>query len=147
MGTHPLLWDEFNPNLYTMHIKLLQGGRSIEGQSTGFGMRNFLRPVRSLLLMAVLLFFVAHSNVPSFQETGYPPTDTASWTRIFKICRSYGLNHIRFHSWCPPEAAFDAADSAGFICKLNVNHGQTRAQPLGMVPHLILLFIMKVNAL
>jgi hypothetical protein len=23
------------------------------------------------------------------------------------------LNHLRFHSWCPPEAAFKVADSLG----------------------------------
>ena len=29
--------------------------------------------------------------------------------------KSYGLNHIRFHSWCPPEAAFAAADLEGIM--------------------------------
>ena len=37
-----------------------------------------------------------------------------SWERVFRICRSYGLNHMRFHSFCPPEAAFMAADRVGF---------------------------------
>ena len=49
-----------------------------------------------------------------FPETGFPPCDTASWERIFRICKSYGLNHMRFHSYCPPEAAFVAADRLGF---------------------------------
>lgn len=35
------------------------------------------------------------------------------WERIFKVYKSYGLNHVRFHSWCPPEAAFVAADKLG----------------------------------
>ena len=30
-------------------------------------------------------------------------------------CAAYGLNHVRFHSWCPPEAAFVAADELGII--------------------------------
>jgi hypothetical protein len=47
--------------------------------------------------------------------TGYPPTDEAAWHRIYKIMKSYGLNHIRFHSWCPPEAAFAAADEDGIM--------------------------------
>ena len=29
--------------------------------------------------------------------------------------KEYGMNHLRFHSWCPPEAAFRAADEAGVI--------------------------------
>ena len=36
-----------------------------------------------------------------------------AWQRIFRILKSYGLNFMRFHSWCPPEAAFAAADIEG----------------------------------
>lgn len=49
-----------------------------------------------------------------FPLTGYPPMDVESWERVFRICRNYGLNHMRFHSYCPPEAAFKAADRVGF---------------------------------
>ena len=49
-----------------------------------------------------------------FPLTGYPPTDVESWKRILTIARAHGLNHLRFHSWCPPEAAFVAADEMGF---------------------------------
>ncbi|MCS6826786.1 MAG: glycoside hydrolase, partial [Caldilinea sp.] len=49
-----------------------------------------------------------------FPLTGYPPTDVESWRRILRVCKAHGLNHIRFHSWCPPEAAFIAADELGF---------------------------------
>src|SRR5690606_26527183 len=53
-----------------------------------------------------------------FPKTGFPPTDKAAWTRIFKICKEYGLNHVRFHSWCPPKAAFQAADSVGVYLQI-----------------------------
>ncbi len=39
--------------------------------------------------------------------------DINSWLRVFKIAKSYGINLYRFHSWCPPEAAFKAADELG----------------------------------
>ena len=45
--------------------------------------------------------------------TGYPETDPAWWDRIMKIIQEWGLNGIRFHSYCPSEAAFAAADRAG----------------------------------
>jgi hypothetical protein len=45
----------------------------------------------------------------NFPLTGHPPMDYESWWRIFRIAADNGLNHIRFHSWCPPEAAFEAA--------------------------------------
>ena len=47
--------------------------------------------------------------------TGHVPMDVDSWHRYLSTCDSYGLNHIRFHSWCPPEAAFVAADELGII--------------------------------
>ena len=49
-----------------------------------------------------------------FPLTGYPAMDVASWKKIIQTCKDYGLNGIRFHSWCPPEAAFEAADELGF---------------------------------
>lgn len=47
--------------------------------------------------------------------TGHVPMDVESWREYMQTCLDYGLNHVRFHSWCPPEAAFVAADEAGII--------------------------------
>lgn len=47
--------------------------------------------------------------------TGHVAMDVDSWRRYFRICENYGLNHVRFHSWCPPEAAFVAADEYGIF--------------------------------
>ena len=48
-----------------------------------------------------------------FPLTGHSPMDKASWIQYFQRCKDYGINHVRFHSWCPPEAAFSAADELG----------------------------------
>ena len=48
-----------------------------------------------------------------FPLTGHTPMDKASWINYFQRCNDYGINHVRFHSWCPPEAAFAAADELG----------------------------------
>jgi len=45
--------------------------------------------------------------------TGHVPMDVDSWMNYLGKCASWGINHVRFHSWCPPEAAFRAADSLG----------------------------------
>lgn len=45
--------------------------------------------------------------------TGHVPMDVKSWTDYFATCAEYGINHVRFHSWCPPEAAFVVADQMG----------------------------------
>ena len=47
--------------------------------------------------------------------TGHVAMDIASWKDYLGTCQAYGLNHVRFHSWCPPEAAFVAADELGII--------------------------------
>ena len=47
--------------------------------------------------------------------TGHVPMDVESWRNYLGDCAAYGLNHVRFHSWCPPEAAFVAADELGII--------------------------------
>jgi len=49
----------------------------------------------------------------SFPLTGYPSMKEEDWIRIFEIGKAHGLNHWRFHSWCPPEACFEAADEMG----------------------------------
>src|SRR5690606_40332890 len=46
-----------------------------------------------------------------FPLTGYPPTDHEGWEKVFGTAKAYGLNHIRYHSWCPPKAAFEVARS------------------------------------
>ena len=55
-----------------------------------------------------------------FPLTGYPATDVESWLRIFRTVKEYGLNHVRFHSWCPPEAAFYAADEIGLYLQVEL---------------------------
>ena len=47
--------------------------------------------------------------------TGHVAMDVESWRDYLGTCAAYGLNHVRFHSWCPPEAAFQAADEFGII--------------------------------
>ena len=45
--------------------------------------------------------------------TGHVDMTVEGWMKYLGICRAYGINHVRFHSWCPPKAAFVAADSLG----------------------------------
>ena len=45
--------------------------------------------------------------------TGHCPMDFIAWHNYFATLCDYGINHVRFHSWCPPEAAFAAADDMG----------------------------------
>jgi hypothetical protein len=103
------LWDEFHPNLYRMAISV-----GDDYYETTFGMREVSVEGRQIILNRRPIFLRGTVENCCFPETGYPPTDEESWLRIFRKCKEYGLNHMRFHSYCPPEAAFVAADKLGF---------------------------------
>lgn len=112
------LWDEFSPNLYELKAALASRDNGFDTFDTFFGMRDLRVRDKRFVLNGRNIFLRGTLECCIFPRTGYPPTDVASWLRIFKICKSYGLNHMRFHSWCPPEAAFDAADRMGFLLQI-----------------------------
>lgn len=114
MGDAPLLWDEFHPNVYTMETRLKNGDRALND----FGMRMFSAAGGKLTNNGQQVFLRGTLECAVFPLTGYPATDITSWLRIFKTAKLYGLNHLRFHSWCPPEAAFQAADQMGFYLQI-----------------------------
>jgi len=112
MGMNPKLWDEFNPNLYEMQLTL-KSKEGIDKKRINFGMREFKADGTIFKINERPIYLRGTLECAIFPKTGYPPTDIESWKRIFKIIQAHGLNHMRFHSWCPPEAAFDAADEMG----------------------------------
>jgi hypothetical protein len=114
MGDHAKLWDEFEPNLYRMKVEMSDGDGFKQNREVTFGMREFKSSGTQFTINGRHVFLRGTLECAIFPKTGYPPTDTASWMRIFRIARAHGLNHMRFHSWCPPEAAFEAADHTGF---------------------------------
>ena len=113
MGESPLLWDEFEPNLYQLRVELKASLLAADRKLVQFGMREFKAEGTRFFVNGRPIFLRGTLECAIFPKTGYASMDLREWKRIFKVCKSYGLNHIRFHSWCPPEAAFDAADQEG----------------------------------
>ena len=91
----------------------INGEAGTDTHVTQFGMRKFTVNGRQMSINGRNIFLRGTLECAIFPKTGFPPTTVDEWMRIFRICRSYGLNHVRFHSWCPPEAAFQAADLSG----------------------------------
>ncbi len=113
MGEKMLTWDEFDPALYRL-MASLEGPENIrESRELQFGMREIKADGTRLSVNGRPVFLRGTLNNCEFPLTGYPAMDVASWERLWKQAKAHGLNHIRFHSWCPPEAAFIAADLAG----------------------------------
>jgi hypothetical protein len=90
------------------------GGDADDRRELTFGLREIHVDGKRILLNGELFHFRATHDGGGFPLTGYPATDVATWKRIIGICKTWGLNGMRFHSWCPPEAAFTAADELGF---------------------------------
>jgi len=110
------LWDEFQPALLRLDIQLTAnaGGHSFaDQQAASFGMRDFTREGQRLAINNRTVFLRGRLDCANYPLTGYPPMDKAGWLRVLGILKAWGLNHVRFHSWCPPEAAFEAADEMG----------------------------------
>ena len=110
------LWDEFTPNLYTLTATTLPSS----SLSVSFGMRSFKAKGNRLLINGNPTFLRGTLECCIFPLTGTPPTDERGWMKVFTTAREYGLNHLRFHSWCPPEAAFRVADKMGFYCQVEL---------------------------
>jgi len=109
------LWDEFNPVLHTATVIWQRDGVELDRRQTRFGIREFARSDRSLTLNGRPVFLRGTLDCAIFPLTGYPLTDHAGWQKVFETAKAYGLNHIRYHSWCPPEAAFQVADEMGVL--------------------------------
>ncbi len=117
MGSNPLLWNEFHPDIYEMQVTLKEQGNT-DRRRIAFGMRDFKAKGTQFAVNDTLTFLRGTLDCAAFPKTGYPPTDVATWIKHFKTIKAYGLNHIRFHSWCPPEAAFTAADQLGIYLQV-----------------------------
>jgi beta-galactosidase len=106
-------WDEFHPRFLPLRL-WLKGTGFDEYKQLNVGLRDFHAEGKEFVLNGVPIIFRGTHNGGDFPLTGYPPTDVEYWQKLFETCRKWGLNHMRFHSWCPPEAAFEAADQLGF---------------------------------
>lgn len=107
-----LPWDEFTPNLYTLEIQSMFG-KNRHSEQIKFGFRDVGIEKGRLLINGYNTFLRGEHDGGSFPLSGYPSMDKKEWLRILKTGKEYGFNHWRFHSWCPPEAAFEAADELG----------------------------------
>ncbi len=112
MGSDALLWDEFNPNVYELRL-LMRSGKMRDEQTVDFGLREFKADGTQFTINGRTVFLRGTLECAVFPKTGYPPTDVEGWKKVCAAMKAHGLNHMRFHSWCPPKAAFEAADAMG----------------------------------
>ncbi len=114
MGRDVKLWDEFSPNMYKLSVSISGKGFK-DSKTVDFGMRQISTEGTHFTMNGRKIFLRGTLECCIFPLTGYPAMNTDYWRKIFRAAGAHGLNHLRFHSWCPPEAAFEAADEMGFM--------------------------------
>ena len=132
LGDDAPLWDEFSPRLYTLRCRLLTqaGPESCEDErSVTFGLREVAQGRNHILLNGHPIHLRGTVENAVFPKTGHAPLGDDEWGRIMSIVREYGLNHIRFHSWCPPRAAFRMADRYGVYLEVEMPMWGKDAEP------------------
>jgi hypothetical protein len=121
LGDETPLWDEFTPNVQSVRAELRGelGGAPVESErEVKYGLREISTQGTEFLINGRKTFFRGTLECCIFPKTGHPPTDVGEWERIIGVAKSCGLNLIRFHSYCPPEAAFEAADELGMYLQV-----------------------------
>lgn len=110
---HPEFWDEFNPALYRLTVRMSSGGIFCDEKRVKFGMRTIDTDGTDFTVNGKKIALRGTLDCGIYPLTGYPPTNLETWLKTFRTVKEYGLNHVRFHAWCPPDAAFKAADMTG----------------------------------
>lgn len=144
LSKDPQLWDEEDPYVYRLHLACRQVGA--DGRSQKFqtgenvldaenisevenacdtaslwcGLRSFTADKTHFYINGRKTFLRGKHEGMVFPLTGYAPTDVTGWLQVMKTARNYGINHYRFHTCCPPEAAFIAADLLGIYMQPEV---------------------------
>jgi hypothetical protein len=127
-------WDEFSPALYALTVQLAGhvDGRAIDDvKTTTFGLREVGIIGTQLAINGRPTFIRGTLECAIFPRTGYPPTDVESWKRVIGAAKAHGLNQLRFHSWCPPEAAFIAGDEMGFYFQVECGAWANQGASIG----------------
>jgi hypothetical protein len=126
------LWSEFNPVTYSLTARLEGKRKSPADTYTDvFGMREFKVENNQIQVNGNPVFLRGTLECAIFPLTGYPSMEKSYWEKIFRTSRNHGLNHIRFHSWCPPEIAFTVADEMGFYLQVECGSWANQSTTIG----------------
>lgn len=106
-------WDEFQTARYRLRAALRNADGELDEANIGFGFRQVERVGKEIQINGRRIFLRGTLDCAVYPRTGHPPMTVAEWLRVLGIIKEYGFNHVRFHTWCPPEAAFEAADRLG----------------------------------
>ncbi len=113
------LWDEYEGNLCMLSVESVL----LEKKTASFGIRTFGDDKKGhLALNGHRIFLRSETNCCVFADTGHMPLEKSEWEKKLSLYKAYGINSVRFHSHCPPEGAFSAADEMGMILQVELSN-------------------------
>lgn len=125
-------WDEFNPVKLriTMQAEAMPVADWVRDELTiTCGLRSFTADRGRFVVNGRPTYLRGKNDCALFPLTGYAPMDKAFWLKFMGVGRDYGINHYRFHSWCPPAAAFEAADELGIYFQVELPNKRGITEP------------------
>lgn len=115
-----LPWDEFQQHLYQLEVQLTTESGCFDRKTVPVAFRWLTTEKNRICVNGNTVFFRGEIENCTFPLTHYPPMEKEAWRHIFFQAKEYGINLFRFHTFCPPEAAFCAADEAGIYIQAEV---------------------------
>ncbi len=106
-------WDEFHPKLYELRWTITTKDHIDHCGKLRIGLRTLARDGRRILLNGQPVFLRGNVECAIHPGRHTPPTDRSWWERVLRAHKEAGCNHLRFHTWCPPEVAWEVADELG----------------------------------
>lgn len=117
------LWDEEDPYVYRLSLSCreIADDAALDTAGVWCGLRSFTAGNTHFYINGRKTFLRGKHDGMIFPMTGYAPMDVAGWLHVMKLAKDYGINHYRFHTCCPPEAAFIAADLLGIYMQPEIS--------------------------
>ncbi len=126
LGDDAPLWDEYHPVIGKLQVRPFGTDDTAE---VSFGLTDFHADKHQFTNHGIPVFLRGKHDGMIFPLTGAAPTTVEEWMKVMKTAKSYGINHYRFHTCCPPEAAFTAADLLGIYLEPEIPFWGTIAAP------------------
>jgi hypothetical protein len=131
LGADAALWSEFSPSVYSLRVDAISD-TGTDRHNTSFGLRDIGSADGRFTVNGDPVFLRGTLDCLIYPLTGYAPMDVPSWERVYRRVKEFGLNHVRYHSWCPPAAAFEAADRVGVYLQVEGPFWTNQGPELGL---------------
>lgn len=113
-----VLWSEHSPYIMEAELTLrttggADGSEAADRLTVFAGVKSFKAGTHDFMINGLPTKLRGKHDALLFPITGAAPMDLLSWLKVMGTAWRYGINHYRYHTCCPPEAAFAAADMLG----------------------------------